>query len=98
MRDRGSMMLLTVLVGLALTTAALVALAPFFGELSSRQRAQNAADAAALAGVTGGEGAARHLARVNGAALVSWRRDGRTVTVVVRLGDTSARARATDAP
>lgn len=98
MRDRGSMMVLTVLVGLALTAAALAALVPFFDELAARQRAQNAADAAALAGVDGGEPAARRLADSNGGVLVSWRRDGRVVVVVVRVGDATARARATDAP
>lgn len=98
MRDRGSMLVFTVLVGLAFTLAALVALVPLFDELGARQRAQNAADAAALAGVTGGRPAAADLAGANGATLVSWGRDGHTVMVTVSVDGRAASARATDAP
>lgn len=98
MRDRGSILVFTVLVGLAFTLAALVALVPLFDELGARQRAQNAADAAALAGVTGGRAAAADLAAANGAVLVVWERNGRTVTVTVSVDGRTALARATDAP
>jgi hypothetical protein len=98
MRDRGSMMVFTVLVGLAFTSAALVALVPLFDEIGARQQAQNAADAAALAGVTGGRVAAADLAAANGGNLVVWERQGRTVTVTVAVAGRTALARATDAP
>lgn len=98
MRDRGSMLIVTILIGLSITGAATVAAIPFFDAVVDRQRAQNAADAAALAGVTGGSGAAAHLAAENGAELVSWRRSGRDVVVVVSVDGREATARATDAP
>jgi hypothetical protein len=98
MRDRGSMLVFTVLAGLAFASAALVASVPLFDELAARQRAQNAADAAALAGVTGGRGAAVELARANGAALVMWEPVGDTVVVTVAVDGRTASARATDAP
>ena len=98
MRDRGSMLVFTVLVGLAFTSGALVATVSVFEELVARQRAQNAADAAALAGVTGGRLAAVDLAVANGATLLSWERSGRAVTVRVEVDGRAATARATDAP
>ncbi len=54
MRDRGSMLVLVVMVGVAVTAAVTLALLPVLGGLVDRQHAQSAADAAALAGVTGG--------------------------------------------
>ncbi len=65
-----------------------------------RQRARTAADAAALAGVVGGRGAAIDLATRHGGALVGWEvgPGPGEVTVVVRLGGASAVARATDVP
>ena len=98
MRDRGSMTVLVVSVGLALTFAVTMALVPVLGDLSDRQRARSAADAAALAGVEGGRSAAADLAAANGAELVVWSRSGRTVTVGVRVGDQEVTARATDEP
>jgi hypothetical protein len=58
MRDRGSMVVVSVLVGLAMTAAVLGAIVPLLGDLVDRQRAQAAADAAALAGVIDGRAAA----------------------------------------
>lgn len=98
MRDRGSMLVLTVLVGLAVTAAVLMAITPLLTGLVQRQRAQAAADAAALAGVVGGRPAAADLARANGAVLVAWSEVGDEVTVTVEVADQRARARATDAP
>lgn len=92
------MLVFTVLVGLAFTGAALAALVPLFAELDADQRARTAADAAALAGVSGGRDAAVDLARANGAELLTWERDGRSVTVTVDVAGRTARARATDAP
>jgi hypothetical protein len=92
------MLVLVMLVGLAITTAVTLALVPVLGDLIDRQQAQSAADAAALAGVTGGRRAASSIAATNGADLVAWSRSGRRVTVTVQVGDQSARARATDEP
>jgi hypothetical protein len=96
--DRGSMTVLVALVGLALTAAIMLALVPVLGDLTDRQQARSAADAAALAGVTGGRVAAESLAGRNDAVLVAWSRQGREVTVSVRGGDQVVTARATDGP
>lgn len=92
------MLVLTCIVAVAIVAAVLLAFLPVMVDLTARQRAQTAADAAALAGVTGGESASAELASANGAVLVRWGRDGRDVTVTVELGEVSATARATDAP
>lgn len=99
--DRGSSV---VLVAAVIVLAGLMAFA--VAELgvaaAHRARAQTAADAAALAGVSGGRAAASRLAAANGGALRSFVRSGRptaiTVTVTVELGDAVATARATNGP
>ena len=98
MRDRGSMLVVTVLVGLTIISAALVATLPLVDALVDRQRAQQAADAAALAGVSGDRSASHTLAELNGATLVSWSRVGADVLVTVAVDGRRASARATDAP
>ncbi len=98
MRDRGSMLVLVVLVGLAITAAVLFALVPVLVDLTHREQARSAADAAALAGVTGGRSAAAAIASANDAELVTWSSNGRHVTVGVRVGGQVVNARATDAP
>ena len=97
-RDRGSMAVLTVLVGLALTSAVLTAMMPWVAELGDRQRAQTAADAAALAGVTGGRLGSARLAAANDGTLVAWRLVGDDVIVTVDVDGHRATARATDGP
>src|SRR5262245_16120313 len=97
-RDRGSMLVFVTLIGLALTSAITLALMPVLVALIDHQHAQGAADAAALAGVTGGQAASSAVAARNRATLVAWSRSGFEVTVTVRVGDTTATARATDAP
>jgi len=97
-RDRGSAFLLTMLVGLALTGAALLAVVPTATVLIDHQQARSAADAAALAGVAGGRAAAASIAADNGAELVGFSVDGRRVTVTVSVGGRTATARATDEP
>ena len=86
------------LIAFAITAAILLGLVPVLGDLSERQQARSAADAAALAGVTGGRAAAASLAAANDAVLVGWSRSGREVTVSVRVGDQTVTARATDGP
>lgn len=88
------------LMAVVVVSAALVAvgLAQAGAVVVDRQRAQTAADAAALAGLSGGRVAAQQLAASNGAALLSYDQHGFDVTVVVRVGQVSARARASDGP
>ena len=97
-RDDGSTLVLTVLVGVALCAAVTLALVPFLIGLVERQQAQSAADAAALAGVSGGRPASVATAAANDATVVGWARDGRAVTVTVSVGAHRATARATDGP
>jgi Flp pilus assembly protein TadG len=95
--DRGQAVLLMAVV---VVFAALVAVgvAQAGAVVLQRQRAQTAADAAALAGLDGGRAASARLATLNGASLVSFDRQGFFVTVVVSLGRVRARARASDGP
>jgi len=92
------MAVFTMLVGVAITASMVLAMLPWFESSIDRQRAQNAADAAALAGVTGGPAAGERLARANGGVIVSWSQDGTAVTVTVRVGERTASARATGEP
>ena len=98
MRDRGSMLVFVMLVGVALTAAVTLALLPVLTALIDHARAQNAADAAALAGVTGGVAASSAIAAANDATVVAWSRSGHDVTVTVQVGEQQATARATDEP
>jgi hypothetical protein len=88
-----------VLLGvLALFVAALLALGALVNAASDAARARTAADAAALAGASGGQPAAEALAIANGGRLISFRAAGEGVMVVVRVGEASAAARAELAP
>lgn len=89
-RERGSAVALLGLV-LATMVVAVLLLAGVTTRVVDRASAQSAADAAALAGAADGPDAAATLARLNGAELVSYQRDGGLVTVRVR---TSAGAQA----
>jgi hypothetical protein len=97
-RDRGSMAVATVLVVLGVAVASMSALIPHLVAIVDRQRAQNAADAAALAGVEGGREASERLAASNGGVVIAWHRSAAEVTVTVRVDDQVAEARATNAP
>mgnify|MGYP000019862263 CR=1 FL=1 len=99
-RDRGQVSVLAVLVATALCTSLSFALVGFGGQLIDRTHAQTAADAAALASLSGGSGAAQALAQRHGATLVEFTRSPGVgqVTVTVRIGDVTATASATDAP
>ena len=98
--DRGQAAVLVVVVASVIFLAVTMALVVFGGRVVERTRAQTAADAAALVSLDGGRLSAEVMAARHGAELVSWVR-GPTygeVTVVVRLGDARATARATNAP
>ncbi|HWL41951.1 MAG TPA: hypothetical protein VNQ73_03325 [Ilumatobacter sp.] len=97
-RDAGSAFVLTVLIAFALGAGAVVAVVPVARSLIDRQQAHSAADAAALAGVTGGRAASASVAAANGAVLVDWSQDGAEVTVTVQIGDHTISARATNGP
>lgn len=96
-RDRGSALMLMMVI-VALCGLLAVAVADAGVMLVRRQRAQAAADAAALAGTTLGRPGAARLAVANGARLESFVDDGRGVLVVVEVAGVRARARATDEP
>lgn len=85
---------------LAVAAMVLVALGSFVGVAVSAARARTAADAAALAGVTGGEPAAAAIAASHGGALVAWSTAGplhaRDVRVTVRVGRATATAAASN--
>lgn len=95
--ERGQAVPLVAALG-AVAAALAVATADLAGDMIDAARARSAADAAALAGVEGGQGASYRLAAANGAILISWSRRGRTVTVVVRVDDATATAAATGGP
>jgi len=83
---------------IALVVVLMAATAQFAGRLLTREQAQIAADAAALAGTSGGRPAAAELAGANGAELLSFVVDGGVVHVVVQVDEATASARATRAP
>jgi hypothetical protein len=92
-RDHGSTLLAGLFV-VALSGAALVGVASIASRAVDAARAQAVADAAALAGVTGGSFASARVAAVNGAELVSLRHVGDDIVVVVELHGVRRVARA----
>jgi len=99
--DRGQALGLVVM-SIALIGMFAVGIASVATRLTQRSKAQNAADAAALAGVMGGSTAASTVAGRNGATLVSFADvqggQGVVVTVEVVVGDEHAIARASSEP
>lgn len=79
------------MVSLAVLTMLLTGVSSLSMRLVRESRAQIAADAAALAGVIGGESAAQELALMNGATLCEFRSES-IVSVQVCIGSTTARA------
>ena len=98
--DVGQAAVALMVVVCVVVVSAAVALSTMGSRLVDRTRAQTAADAVALASLAGGRSVGVELAERHGATVVSWtfsdRRDGRVVEVLVRLGDATAVARATD--
>jgi len=89
---------LMIIAATGVAAALTVAFADFAGDLVEASRARTAADAAALAGASGGRAAANELASANGAEIVAWEESPDTVSVTVRVGDAIADARASTAP
>lgn len=98
--ESGQAAVLVVGVAAGLLVAMLIALGTMGRTTLDRTRAQTAADAAALASLEGGRSSASSLAARHGAVLVEWYEGPGPdeVTVTVRLGETSATARASNAP
>ena len=98
--DRGQAAVLVITVSAVLLVAIVLALGSMGRTAVDRTRAHTAADAAALASLEGGRAAAVLLAHRHGASVVTWFRGPgpSEVTVTVRLGDTTATARASNAP
>ncbi len=90
---RATAMVVTVLALAVLAVAATV-IVTTTEAAGDRARAQTAADAAALAGVTGDRAAAADLAARNGAQLRRFERRAERVSVVVELGAAVAEAEA----
>jgi hypothetical protein len=99
-RDDGQAAVLVIAVAAVLLVAVVLALGMMGHTAVDRTRAQTAADAAALGSLDGGRSAAVSLAQQHGASVVTWFRGPgpAEVTVTVRLGDTTATARASNAP
>ena len=91
--DGGQVWPLLVLVVLVSLGAA-VGLGRLGLEVVERARARTAADAAALAGVTGGRTAAERVARADGGHLVRFTSQGGATEVQVQVGGFAAWARA----
>jgi uncharacterized membrane protein len=92
--DRGQVL---PMVGVAVFLVVAIALLVVVGlghQTDDRARAQSAADAAALAGARDGEGAARSIAAANHAGVESFAIRGGEVEVIVRVGRSTATARA----
>jgi len=98
--DRGQAAVLVVIVAAVLFVSLSAGVLVVGGRTIDRVRAQTAADAAALASLRGGRSAALALAQRHGAELITFTIGpiADQVTVVVRVGDTTATSVATDAP
>lgn len=98
-RDRGQAAVAFVIVATVLFVVMVAALATMGRHAIDRGRAQSAADAAALASLDGGRSIASDFARRHGAQVVSWTQGpDHEVTIVVRVGEATATARATNEP
>jgi Flp pilus assembly protein TadG len=98
MRERGTgergSIVLVITVAVVLVGLMAIGVAEVGRAMVLDQRAQTAADAAALAGAVGGRLAAAELARRNGAELVAFEQSGWEVTVAVIVHSARATARA----
>ena len=97
-RDAGQAAVFVVIILTTIAIVLIMAVARLGTEVLDRSAAQTAADAAALASLTGGRDAALMVARANGAVMIAWSSGADEVAVTVRIGDEVATARATDSP
>ena len=97
-RDEGQSATLAVIALTTLAVVIIMAIAQLGTVVLERSAAQTAADAAALAAVTGGRSAAEGIARANGASVVRLSAGLYEVTVTGAVGDAIATSRATGAP
>lgn len=99
-RDRGQAAIVFVSAVSVVFVALVIALGSIGERIVDRARAQTAADAIALASLSGGRSAAERLATRHAAELVSWSRGPGQfdVVVVVRVDDELATAAATNEP
>jgi hypothetical protein len=86
-RDERGQVVPLVAVVVVLVGVLCLALGRLGGSAATVTRAHTAADAAALAGAAGGEGAARSLAVANGGRVVTYREVDGEVEVVVAVAD-----------
>jgi multidrug resistance efflux pump len=94
----GGQAIVLVLAVVVFAVVCTFALARFSERLVDKQQAQLAADAAALVGVVSGRVAAEEMAAANEGVLTLFEVRNGDVLVEVRVGDESAKARATRAP
>ena len=92
--EEGQALLSTVLSAAMVLLGGTYGLGVVHGVLQDQERAQTAADAAALAGALGDELSARAAAETNGARLLALTRPSGDVLVTVRVGFSEAKARA----
>ena len=94
-RGEGGQVLPLTLLVVVLAAVITIAIGRLGNDAVESARATTAADAAALAGVIDGDGAARKVAEANGAQLLRFERlPNGDIRVVVRHGRTEASARA----
>jgi len=98
--DRGQAAVFVVVIATTLFVLMISSLSLLGSRVLDRVQAQTAADAVALASLDGGLLEAEAMANEHGAVVVSWQKGPgpNEVTVVVRRGNSTATARATDAP
>jgi hypothetical protein len=92
--DRGQAIPLIAML-LAVSVALILGVAHLGRSVADAARARTAADAAALAGVSGGRDASVRLAGEHGGQLLSWSQSGAAAVVTVRVTVRVGRARAT---
>lgn len=93
--DSGQVFPLVIALVLVTTVVSLLVLGRLGPVLADRAQARTAADAGALAGVVGGEDAARRVVEENDGILVELVADGATVEVRARVGRAEATSVAT---
>jgi Putative Flp pilus-assembly TadE/G-like len=98
LRGAGGQAVLLLVAVIGLVAVVIVAVVDVAVRLDAHARAETAADAAALAGSTGGRRAAERLATANGGVLVGFSDLGDRVVAVVELDGQRATAAATADP